>query len=764
MLHDINIARKKTYNKENVFYFPESIISLKKEKNIFILKTKARKYESTNMRSFNQIFERFVKTESLIDFSIYIETIGDSSFRIKYSKENDNSENNTLMVENNTSHSKGAIVKHKDKYIINNIRAKMIIYKTPLYFEIYNENNKLVLTLPGFDNCHPNNGGAGGFTSFKDFFPFGISDETCTFTTRLKLNEKLYGLGERFVGFDRRGENIEFYHQDCAGCDSIRTYKNIPFYISSENYGVFNNTSYPIDYDLGMQNNDFANIFVEDSLMDIYIITGNNIKEVIKGYCDITGYASKLPRWSYGLWMSRNSYETKEIALDIAKQIRKKDIPCDVIHLDTYWFEKDWVCDLKFDKTRFSNPQQMIKDFNKMGFQVSLWQMPFVHPSTTNYKEGIKNDYFIKRKDGSIYEFDWFKSKYAQIDFSNEEAVSWYLEQIKKLLKMGIKVIKTDIAESNPSDGVYKNIDGKAMHNLFPLIYNKVMFEKTKEIHGSGIVWARSTYAGGQRYSLPWSGDARSDFNNLAGALRAGLSLGLSGQPFWSHDIGGFIGKPSPELYIRWAQLGLFSSHSRCHGGGNTNPREPWAYGKLANDIFKKFVKLRYRLLPYIFTTENECVETGLPFIRPMILNHQEDRNTHNIYDQYYFGKSLLIAPILTLENERQVYLPKGIWYDFWTGDKINKTGWIKVKANLDTMPIFVEQGTIIPFGPDVDYVDQKPLKVLKLHVYGNINCQLRYVNKDVDVTFKIQFEKETMIFDQGGYKGKHMIKVVTND
>ena len=764
MLENLNMARKSTYKENNVFYFPETIISLKKEKSFFVLETKARKFTSTNMRSFDQVFERFVKTEKLIDFNIYIETVCENSFRIRYRKGNKSIKNDTLMLVDNINGKKNSIKETKDKYTISNLKAKLVIYKEPLYFEIYNDKEELVLTLPGFDNCHPNNGGAGGFVSFKDFFPFGISENSCTFTTRLKLNEKLYGLGERFIGFNRRGENIQFYNQDCAGCDSIRTYKNVPFYLSTENYGIFNNSSYPIDYDLGMQNNDFANIFVQDDLMDLFIIAGNSIKEVIKGYCDITGYSSKLPRWSYGLWMSRNSYKTKEIALDVAKEVRKKDIPCDVIHLDTYWFEKDWVCDLKFDKDRFSNPEQMIKDFNKMGFQISLWQLPFVHPDTNNYKEGIENNYFVKKEDGSIYTFDWFDSKYALIDFSNKKAVKWYLAQIERVLKMGAKVIKTDIAESVPMDGIYNSIDGKAMHNLFPLIYNKEIYDKTKEVHGQGIVWARSTYAGGQRYPLPWSGDARSDFNNLAGALRGGLSLGLSGQPFWSHDIGGFIGKPSAELYVRWAQLGLFSSHSRCHGGGDTNSREPWAYGKQANEIFKKFAKLRYRLLPYIFTTENECVETGLPFIRPMMLNHQDDRNTHNIYDQYYFGKDILIAPILTTGETREVYLPKGVWYDFWTGKKIEGTGWIKVTALLDTMPMFVKEGTIIPFGPEIDYVDQKDIKVLNLQVYGKVSCQLRYVNNDIDVTFKISFDRGNMIFDQGGYKGKHMIKVMTHD
>ncbi|MBN2852021.1 MAG: glycoside hydrolase family 31 protein [Clostridia bacterium] len=764
MLENLNRARKKTYEGDNVFFFPESIVELVKSGTHFVLKTKARKFTSKYMRSFDQVFERFVKTDEMIDFNIHIDTVCESSFRIRYGTSLTIEEKENPMLSEDIKGCKSDSIKKDGTYIVNNRNGKMVIHDNPFFIEIFNEDDNLVLTLPGFDNCHPNNGGAGGYNSFKDFFPFGINDSTVTFTSRLTLNEKIYGLGERFTGFDRRGQNIQFYHQDCAGCDSIRTYKNVPFYVSTNNYGIFNNTSYPLDYDLGMQNNDFANIFVEEDMMDIFIITGKNIQQVIKGYCDITGYAETLPRWSYGLWMSRNSYTTKDIALDVAKDVRQKDIPCDVIHIDTFWFEKDWVCDLKFDKERFSDPEKMFEQFKQMGFQVSIWQLPFVHPSIENYREGVEKDYFVKTAEGGIYGFNWFGADYALIDFSNEEAVNWYLSQIETVLRMGAKAVKTDIAESYPMDGVYKNIEGKAMHNLFPLLYNKAMYEKTKEVHGDELVWSRSTYGAGQRYPVPWSGDARSDFNNLAGALRAGLSLGMSGQPFWSHDIGGFIGRPTPELYVRWAQLGLFSSHARCHGGGNTNPREPWAYGEEANEIFKKFDKLRYRLLPYIFSTEAECVSAGMPFIRPMVLMDQQDRNTHVIYDQYYFGHSILVAPVLSEKHEREVYLPEGIWYDFWTGKRMKNTGWIKVKAPLDTMPMFVRQGTIIPFGPDLQYVDQKPLDVLHLHVYGKVNCQLNYVNGKEKTLFRIKFEQGHTVLDKGGYSGKLMLKEMTND
>ncbi|MBN1624733.1 MAG: hypothetical protein JW903_10220, partial [Clostridia bacterium] len=389
------------------------------------------------------------------------------------------------------------------------------------------------------------------------------------------------------------------------------------------------------------------------------------------------------------------------------------------------------------------------------------WQLPYVHESLENYRTGVEKNYFIKKQDGTTYMFDWFGEMYALIDFSNSEAVEWYVFQIKEVLRKGAVAVKTDIAEGMPVDGVYDSIDGKEMHNLFPLIYNKVMFEAAKEIYGEGIVWARSSYAGGQRYPLPWSGDSRSTFENMAGALRSGLSIGMSGHPFWSHDIGGFIGRPEPELYIRWTQFGLFSSHSRCHGGGNTNSREPWAFGEESLVIFRKFAKLRYRLLPYIFSTEAQSTLTGMPFIRHMVLMHQDDRNVQGIYDQYYFGDSMMIAPMMNAGGNRQVYLPEGIWYDFWTGRKIGQSGWIDVECPLDEMPIFIPAGAVISYGPEQNYVDEKLELLTEIHVYAGADSQFVYTNGEVSSVFRVKHINGLAKFDDGGLNQEYKLKVI---
>lgn len=746
----INHTKNLAYQNDAEFIFPRKIAGFTELESGIEIDTVCSKFITKGQPSFGYFFNRFYDAGFADGFKIRIDAIGDFGFRLRYS-DSAEYENDTLMAPNIPEALNLQIYETENLIRLTLAKAQLEIQKNPIHIVLFDSKKNNLLEMPGIDTAHPNGSGAGGFPSLKDFFPFGLGREFYTFTTKLKLNEKIFGLGEKFVGIDRRGQHIESIHQDCAGNEGARTYKNIPFYMSTCGYGVYVNSAFLMDFDIGSNNFDIANIFLEDKLMDIILIAGPSLKDILYRYCLITGFAPELPIWSYGLWMSRNSYENESIVRGIAEDLRNKDIPCDVLHLDTFWFEKDWVCDLEFSKTRFPNPEKLIADLRSMGFSTSIWQLPYVHESLDNFKEGVEKDYFVKTAAGETYMFDWFGEKYSLIDFSNEEAVEWYIGKIKRVLRMGAGVVKTDIAEGMPVDGIYKNISGKEMHNLFPLIYNKVIFEAVKEIHGKGLVWSRSTYAGGQRYPLPWSGDSRSTFENLAGALRSGLSIGLSGQPYWSHDIGGFIGVPDSELYIRWAQLGLFSSHARCHGGGNNNSREPWAFAEEALKIFRKYAKLRYRLLPYILSTEACAVSTGLPFMRHMVLMHQDDRNTHGIYDQYYFGGSIMVAPILNRGGKRQVYIPSGIWYDYHTREKLRDSGWINVNAELETMPMYVPAGSMIVYGPDKNYTWEKADEFLDIHVYLGAEGIFNYKNQKDEFTFMLKYENGIVSFNDGG-------------
>ena len=553
-------------------------------------------------------------------------------------------------------------------------------------------------------------------------------DYACFESLELETDEVVYGLGERFDSLTRNGRTVDFYNKDAVGTTSRRSYLNIPFYISTKGYGLFLNSSAKTDWQIGTTDLSALQFAVLDSQIDYFVIGGKTPKDIIKGYCTLTGFAKLPPLWSFGLWMSRNSYVSWEVVDDVAKKVRENDIPCDVLHLDTAWFNRDWNCDLKFSQERFPNPKENIERYKKDGFKISLWQYNFIPPNddNENYHEAVKYGYLSKDKDGKPYQLpdscqgSWVKD--VTIDFSNPDACKWYGDKIKELIRLGAAAIKTDFGEGIAEDAIYQNIVGKHFHNLYSLVYNRVIFNATKEVSDENIVWARSGTAGSQRYPLHWGGDSQCTFEALAGTLRASLSLGLSGIPFFSHDIGGFLGTPTDELYVRWAQLGFFSSHSRCHGVGDNNYREPWRFSKEACDIFRYYDKLRYSLMPYIYEQAEKCTQTGLPMTRALYFEYPEDRNVRHIDDEYLFGDSLLVAPVLkplSKTDIREIYLPKGTWFDYFTKEKIESTGmWIRKKVDLKTMPIFVKEGTTLKYCEEKESLSGGMGEIVKTEEY----------------------------------------------
>jgi len=281
--------------------------------------------------------------------------------------------------------------------------------------------------------------------------------------------------------------------------------------------------------------------------------------------------------------------------------------------------------------------------------------------------------------------------------------------------------VKTDFGEAVPEDAIFHNGEtGARMHNVYSLLYNKAVFEATEGYTGrKGLVWARSAYAGSQRYPTHWSGDPACTFASMAAVIRAGLSFSLSGFPFWSHDIGGFgtpqAGKPAPELFVRWAQFGLFSPHSRCHG---VKRRDPWEFGVDALEIFRSYVKLRYKLLPYIYSYAFIASETGLPLVRPLVLEYQDDPNTYDKDLQHMFGGELLVAPIYDESGRRSIYLPKGKWVNYWNGKEYDGPITLYYKAPLRILPLFVKGDSIIPLGPEIDFIEEKRFDHILLDTY----------------------------------------------
>jgi alpha-D-xyloside xylohydrolase len=545
-------------------------------------------------------------------------------------------------------------------------------------------------------------------------------------TMFLSPDENFYGLGEKFTPFDKKGQEILTWNSDAYGVMTEKAYKNVPFFMSTKGYGIFVNSPSKIVFRMGSKSNVSYSFEAMDSTLDFYFIYGPNFKDILYRYTELTGKAPIPPKWSFGLWMSggfQDIYRTRASFERLCEELRRQDIPCDVIHIDCFWEKVGTWCSFEWDKEAFPNPEDMIKKIKADGFKISLWENSYIPTGTKMYDEGAEKGYFLKKSNGSIYLIDpWYgPNPMALVDFTNPETIKWYKEKHKPFFDMGVDVMKTDFGEAVPEDAIFYNGEtGARMHNIYSLLYNKTVFEATEENTGRrGLVWGRSGYAGSQRYPTCWSGDPSCTFTSMAAVMRGGLSLSLSGFPFWSHDIGGFgtpqAGKPTPELFVRWAQFGLFSPHSRCHG---TTRRDPWDFGDEALKIFRFYVKLRYKMLPYIYSYAYMASRTGLPLVRPLFLEWQEDINTYDKDLQYMFGSELLVAPIYDEKGRRPIYLPKGKWIDYWSGEEHDGPITLDYKAPLHILPLFVKGNSIIPLGPEANFIEEKPFDQIMLDIY----------------------------------------------
>jgi len=504
---------------------------------------------------------------------------------------------------------------------------------------------------------------------------------------KLSPDEKIFGCGESFTRLDKRGQKVVLWADDANGVQNEAMYKPIPFFMSSRGYGMFMHTSSPITCDFGKYFGSINSLMIGDDNLDLFVFLGEP-KEILNEYTTLTGKSAMPPLWSFGLWMSRITYFSEEDGRRVATLLRQNRIPSDVIHFDTGWFETDWQCDYKFASSRFQDAGKMITDLKKKGFHISLWQLPYFVPRNSLFNDIIEKKIYVRDAKGNTPYED------AILDFSNPEAVTWYQDKIAGLLKMGVGAIKVDFGEAAPYTGVYASgKTGFYEHNLYPLRYNKAVADITKEISGENIIWARSTWAGSQRYPVHWGGDAESTNNAMQSELRGGLSLGLSGFSFWSHDIGGFIEKSPENLYRRWLPFGMLTSHSRCHGAP---PKEPWEYGSDFNNYFRSVVELKYKLMPYVYAQAKYCTEKGLPMVRALFIEYPDDPGAWQVDNEYLFGSDMLVAPLFEDVTERDVYLPGGKWIDYQTG-KVYSPGWSRIKAGELEVILLVRDGAVIP-------------------------------------------------------------------
>lgn len=525
----------------------------------------------------------------------------------------------------------------------------------------------------------------------------------------LKAGERIYGCGESPTGLNKAGQKVNLFVTDPQGPETDEMYKPVPFWFSNRGYGVFLHTSAPVTCDFGATYVGATKLFMADEALDLFLFLGTPA-QILDEYTDVVGKTPMPPTWSFGTWMSRITYFSQEDGYEIAARLRENRIPADVIHFDTGWFGVDWQCDYKFAEDRFPDPAKMIRDLKDQGFHISLWQLPYFTQHNAFYPELIEKNLVVRNADGSLPYED------ACLDFTNPEAVRWYQDKLRGLLEMGVGAIKVDFGEGAPYDGFYANGRGGLYeHNLYPLRYNKAVWEVTKDVQGAdgAIIWARSAWAGSQRYPLHWGGDAANTNEAMLSTLHAGLSFGLSGFPFWSHDIGGFVQSTPEDLYRRWLPFGFLSSHTRSHGAP---PTEPWLYNEAFTEYYRASAEMKYALMPYILEQARRCTQTGLPMVRALFLEYPDDPTAWLVEDQYLFGSDILVAPIFDAPEDiagvtpapdpskttglrrwtRQVYLPGGAWVDYQTG-KTYKAGWNEIATDRLEAVILVRKGAVIP-------------------------------------------------------------------
>ncbi|MCT4450699.1 alpha-xylosidase [Lactiplantibacillus plantarum] len=541
------------------------------------------------------------------------------------------------------------------------------------------------------------------------------------------IDEKIYGLGERFGNFVKNGQSIDIWNQDC-GTGSEQAYKNIPFYISSNGYGVFVDEPQRVSFEVGSENVDRVQFSTEGQSLQYYVIYGPTPKEVLHRYTQLTGAINLPPAWSFGLWLS-TSFTTdysESTVLKFIDGMKEHHIPLDVFHFDCFWQKGFEWCTLAWDKEMFPDPVGLLEKIHNRGVKVCVWLNPYIAQKSSLFVEAKEKGYLIKRQNGDVWQWDLWQAGNGFVDFTNPDAVAWYQSKLKELLNMGVDCFKTDFGERIPVDDV-KFFDGsnpKQEHNYYTLQYNKAVYEVIKDVKGSeeAVVFARSATVGSQSYPVHWGGDCLSNYNSMRDSLRGGLSFLLSGFGFWSHDIGGFedgTDRPTPDLYKRWTQFGLLSSHSRYHGSNVY--RVPWNFDEEAVANTKRFVDLKLSLMPYLYTQAAHSAHYGNPLMRPMFLEFSEDPNVFDNSTQYMFGSQLLVAPIFNESGRGHYYLPGGKWTSLLDGKvySVPLAGqWVDEEYDELSLPVLVRENTILIRNEKADHASYDYTKDVDIHLY----------------------------------------------
>lgn len=521
---------------------------------------------------------------------------------------------------------------------------------------------------------------------------------------RIQNGERFFGLGEKWHSCEKSGISCTVNINETAGSNTTDlAYKAVPVLFSTRGWSLLLHSYRRSRWEIGSFSHVAGICLLEDDQLDLFLSTAASMKGLQQRYTALTGRPSMPPKWAFGTWVSRCQYDRAEAAEWAMRGMRERHIPADVIHLDPMWMHVHWywkigvdACDFVWNDDGFPEHRQLFERWRADGWDISLWINPYLPESEPIYAEARDADYLLKKTDGSIARLS-HGELVGMVDFTNPAARAWWQEKCEQVLREGGSVLKPDYGDRVPEDVVgHDGSSGRDLHNRYLHLYAETAFQATLAARGEGIVWRRAGWIGSQRFPGTWAGDTQTTWEAFRCCLRGGLSAGFSSECFWSHDIGGFCGEmPSPELYIRWLQMGMLSPFTRFHGNGL---REPWHYGDTAVQVAQYYGQLRYRLIPYLLNLAEEAVADGTPLLRHCQLECEGEPGLWNLDDQYFLGPDLLVAPVQQAgARSRWVYLPRGDWFCHRSGTRYSGGQWHDLAAPLEHLPLLVRGGALIP-------------------------------------------------------------------
>ena len=559
------------------------------------------------------------------------------------------------------------------------------------------------------------------------------------FSHALSSSEPVYGLGEKWGALNKRGQIIRSFNHDALGVNAEISYKNTPFCWSPQGWGLFVNTPSAVTHSIGhpsWSQRSYA-CLVEDEYLDIYILLGDldtqtqdvNIgAQLIKQYTSLTGRAPVPPTWSGGVILSKAYYADSEEILSVAREVRKRAMPCDVITFDgRAWQDTQTRFAFEWDASRYPDPKPVLDELKSLGFKICVWEYPLVSVQHPWFKEFSDKGWFLTdKRTGKAYEYEWDRQAFDDVltplpnsgivDFTNPDAYAFWRDAHQPLFAMGVDMIKADFGEQLEDEHMlaHNGEDGLSLHNVYAHLYNRCVYEAAERYCQSGaFIFSRSAWTGSQRYNSQWGGDPQADWEGMMANLRGGLSWGLTGAPFYATDVGGFYKDTRDDaLYVRWAQAGIFSAHFRLHGIGS---REPWSYSEAACEAVMSALQLRYELQHYLQKIMRESSQSGMPVQRPMVLAFPDERQSWAFENQFMFGDDIFVAPCFDPHGEVEFYLPKGEWVQFDPSQEnegicFSGSAVIKLQLALDEMAVFIRKGIQIPLNKLVERCDQIPI------------------------------------------------------